>query len=206
MPKVDPLSNRGTSRVFLCIIKRKKNPKGIADFLGIQSPPVIEQLRRLQRIGVIELGQKEGKEQNYEVNWGNFLTLFIDQAMQERRRKRIRKGDIPIGDYVQKNALARDKIRTLKTNPYFKRLVELYLRNVTESKLSNWGTIRDAMDNFEALLKISRAFKRRRKFEDPEKQDFFDKMRLWYNRTLRAETWMDLHLSSAIHETLKEEY
>ena len=203
--KVDPLSNVGTSKVFLCIMKGKRNPKAMADFLGIKPPPVIQQLRRLQSLGVIELGEKEGKEQNYRVNWDNFLGLFIDRAMQKRKRtikRKIQKSETPL--MHADDLRDRDQIKSLRSNRHFKRLVQHYLQNVAESKPSYWATINYAIDNFENALLTSISFKRSKKFGGHEKQDFFNKMRSWYNRTMRAETWMDLNLHDAIYKTLKE--
>lgn len=202
MPEVDPLSNPGTSKVFLCIIKGKKNPKAIADFLGIRSPPVIQQLRRLQKIKIIELGEKEGKEQNYEVNWDNFLALFIDRAMREGKYEKTRKGGIQVLEDTTEDF---DKIKVLKKNRYFKQLIHLYLQNVAGSNELDWSTISDAILNFESALQQFASFRRSRKFEDPEKQDFFDKMKLWYKRTLSVRTWMDLNLHDAIYKTLRKE-
>jgi len=205
MPVFDPLTNIGTSQVFYQILNGRKNPKAIADALGTQPPPVIQQLRRLQKIKVIKLGRKEGKFQNYEIRWNNFLTLFIDRSMQERewrKKELIREGDIPIEyDYDLED---QDKIKTLKNNRYFKRLIQLYLQNMSESKQSSRSTISQIIDNFENTLQQSGAFKRSRKIEDPEKQDFFNKMRLWHERASRPTTWMDLNLHDAISKTLKE--
>jgi len=192
----DPLSNPGSSRVFFCIITGRKNPKAIADFLGIKPPPVIEQLRRLRKIGVIQLGGKEGKIQNYEVNWNIFLSLFIKRAMQKRKRKNV---------LEEESHEDIEKIKTLAKNKYFKHLILLYLQNIAESKPSNWGTINDAINNFENALRQTASFKRNRHFKDAERQDFFNKMRVWYNRTLSAQTWMDLCLHDAIYKTLKEQ-
>lgn len=194
MPEVGPLSNPGTSRVFLCIIKGKKNPKATADFLGIKPPPVIEQLRRLRSIGVVKLGEKAGKEQNYEIDWDKFLVLFIEQAMQKRKKTK----DVLVYELPEEV----EKIRTLKGNKYFKQLVEFYMNDMAEGKTTSWYKISDAIANFENVLRQSSSFKRNKKFEDFEKQAFFDKMRIWYNRTLAAKTWMDLCLHDAIYKTL----
>lgn len=205
MPVFDPFTNIGTSQVFYQLMKGRKNPKSIADALGVQSPPIIQQLRRLQKIEVVRLGGKEGKFQNYEVDWNNFLTLFVDRAMQEREsalREKIKEGEIPMShahDFEN-----RDQIKRLKDNQYFKRLILLYLQNVAKSKPSSRNTISHAVDNFENALRQSKSFENTKKFEDPEKQDFFDKMRLWHRRTSQAETWMDLNLHGALRKILRK--
>ena len=52
----------------------------ISEHLGITSPSVIEQLRRLQRAGLVKLGEKEGKYQHYEVNSEGLSRLFLDNS------------------------------------------------------------------------------------------------------------------------------
>ena len=84
MTRIDPLSNVGTSKVFRELCEGPKNPKTIADSLEIKSPPVIEQLRRLQEINLVKLGDKIGRAQNYELIWDNFLELFFERAFKQK--------------------------------------------------------------------------------------------------------------------------
>jgi hypothetical protein len=98
-----------------------------------------------------------------------------------------------------------EKIKTLRSNSYFRQLVLFYLESIAESDPSNWRTVSEAIGNFENALRQSRSFKQTGKFENKEKQDFFDNMRMWYNRTLSVQTWMDVCLHDAIYKTLRKQ-
>lgn len=197
MPRSDALSNPGTSKVFLCLVKGKTNPKSIADELEIKSPPVIQQLRRLQNLGLVDLGKKEGKAQNYDVNWKN----FVDRFAEEISAVRLNPGDIRIG--LPENYQQLDKtIESLKNNRFFQQFVKLYIQNFTVANYSKWPTIAEIIDNTNSVMPMLKSFKREKKFEDSEKQDFHDKMHLWYERSTRIQSWMQLHMSDAIKKIL----
>jgi hypothetical protein len=195
MKKTDPFSNHGTSRVFLSLVKGTRNPKAIADFLGIQPPPVIEQLKRLRKTKTVKLGEKEGKEQNYDIVWIEFLDFFIADAISKRQNT----DDVIIHPDQEQI----EQIKRLKNNIYFQRFIEEYLKNMAEGKPSTWKTVRDAINNFENALRQIPALKHSRKFEgDDPKQFYFNTMRKWRNRTLEVKTWMDICLHDAFDKTL----
>ena len=198
MPRSDALSNPGTSKVFLYLVMGKTSPKAIADGLGIKPPPVIQQLRRLQNLGLVELGTKVGKIQNYKVYWQE----FCDRFAKEISTVKLNPGDIRIG-LAEDNQKVDREIEALKDNKYFQKFVKLYLENFTVTASSKWPTIAEIIDNAGSVMPLLKSFRAERHFDDPEKQDFHDKMVLWYERSTSVQSWMHLHMTDAIRRTLK---
>jgi hypothetical protein len=202
MPRSDALSNPGTSKVFLSLVKGITSPKAIAVFLEIKPPPVIQQLRRLQNLGLVKLGAKEGKAQNYDVNWKAFAERLVADAIDE---------SIALGD-AKKNseeyAAVTKKISSLKDNRFFLEFMKLYLQKFTDkgsgwsSEHSNWPTIAEIIKNTNAVMTTLESFKREEPFADLEMQEFHDKMVLWHERNTRSQTWMKDNMARAIDETL----
>lgn len=203
MPRSDALSNPGTSKVFLCLVKGITNPKAIADELKISSPPIIQQLRRLQKLGLTELGAKEGKAQNYKINWKAFVDRLVSDAIDDK----IAPGDVK-KDSEKYSAVTR-KILSLKDNQFFVEFAKLYLQKFTDkgsgwpSEHSDWPTIAEIIDNMDAVMSTLESFKSDEPFADPEMQDFHDKMVLWHERNTRSQTWMKDNMARAIDETLE---
>ena len=77
---IDPFASEGTSNVFFQIVLGWTAPNDIARYLETKPPGVVEHLRKLQEMGVVELGQKEGKYQNYRVNWARFVDAFFEHV------------------------------------------------------------------------------------------------------------------------------
>jgi hypothetical protein len=195
MNQTNVLSNLGTSKVFLCILTGKKNPQKIANFLGVQGPPITEQLRRLERANVIEMTGKVGRYRNYEIKWKEFLTFFIDTIFEQKAREK---------DQVDDRPEEIEQIRTLGKNRYFKTAIEEYLKATAEAKPSEWTfTIENSILTFEKTLVQASYFKKPRVFQDREKQEFYNSMKLWRGRTLNSHTWRDACFNSAIEELLK---
>jgi hypothetical protein len=194
--KTDPLSNPGTSRVFLCFVKEISNPKAIADFLKIKSPPVIQQLARLKSLGIIKMGEKEGKEQNYIVDWQIFLKLFLDGAIHDR--KIIHKEEQFSMEQVIK------EIQTLTNNDYFYHLVFLYLQFAAEPENpSQWPTISELILNFEgAMLRSPSLNKKRELYDDSAKLEFFEKLQLWHKLIVFARAKTEENFDNALEDTL----
>jgi DNA-binding Lrp family transcriptional regulator len=199
MGRSETFSNPGTSKVFLCIVKGITNPKAIADFLNIKPPPVIQQLRRLQKIGLVKLGTKVGKEQKYEIVWISFLNLFLDNAVKER----VSPNDIPISS-AEKEKLTITEIRSLKNNKYFAQFTHFYLDNIVETDdFSRWPTVSALIENVEKIMPhFSRILSDKKTFNDLEKQEFFDKMNLWYTRVTTVASWSELNVHDALQKTL----
>jgi DNA-binding Lrp family transcriptional regulator len=196
MPEYNALSNVGTSKVFLSIILGKRNPKTIADFLGIKPPPVIEQFRRLQKMNIIELGEKDGKQQNYRIKWHEFLTIFIDILLKQWEQEKDKIEE----DYPEQIK----KIKSLADNKYFKQVIETYLRSFTEIDASKWDvTVNYLILYFEKTLIQSYHFNKKTQIKETEKKEFFKNMKLWRDKFLSTNTWRDASFNSAIEEILK---
>jgi hypothetical protein len=185
MPAFDPLGNTRTSQVFFQILSGKKNPKAIADALGIQSPPVIQQLRRLQKIEVAKLGEKEGKLQHYEVDFEKFLLIFIELAVQ----KKTHPSNFHPADMRE--------LESLKNSRYFKILIVNYLKNQGLT-----ATVEDSAREFENCLLHSRMLDGKREFDDSEKQEFFDKIRKWRKMAQGKLTYAELSFQHALTSAL----
>lgn len=187
MPIFDPFSNVGTSQVFFQMLRGKTNPKAIADALGVQPPPIIQQLRRLQKIGVVKLGEKDGKLQNYDVDVDKFLTLFIERAIQE---KKTHSSSL----YLNENK----ELRSLRDNEYFRKFVIYYLMNLGPTE-----TIDDAASEFEDALLHCRTLEELVKFDDIEKQQFFNMMKLWKRIAKKKKTFTEVHFLDALTRALE---
>jgi len=64
-------------KVLLLLVKGVDNPKSISGGLGVKPPSVIYQLQRLKRIGLVALGEKEGKIQHYKISWDGLERTFL---------------------------------------------------------------------------------------------------------------------------------
>lgn len=186
MPVFDPFTNVGTSQVFFQMLRGRTNPKAIADALGLQPPPIIQQLRRLQKIEVVRLGKKEGKLQNYDIDMDRFMELFVELAIQEKNTH-------PLSLHPEEN----DKLRSLVGNEYFRRFIVYYLLNLGPTQ-----TISNASREFEDALLHSRSLVRPRKFDNIEKQQFFDVMRMWKRIAKEKKTFTEVHFLDALTKTL----
>ena len=196
MPRSETLSNPGTSSVFLCLVRGITYPKAIADFLGIKPPPVIQQLRRLRKIDIVALGEKVGKEQNYDIKWQTFLGVFLENAVQNRKKGK----DVLIRPQeYDKNT---DEINSLKQNKYFMEFVKNYLRNVAKDDVSRWKTLREIIADVERIIPHFSSLKEERVFQDAKRQEFYYKMRIWYTRITTVQTWTELHIHDALQKTL----
>ncbi len=88
---VDPFASIGTSNVFFQIVLGRTAPNDIAKYLGTKPPGVVEHLRKLQDIGVLELGDKEGKYQNYRINWEKFVEALFEHIYTPRLQAAVLK-------------------------------------------------------------------------------------------------------------------
>jgi DNA-binding Lrp family transcriptional regulator len=185
MTRIDPLSNHGTSKVFLELCSGPRNPKIIADSLKIKPPPAIEQLRRLQELKIVKLGQKVGRAQNYEIDWKIFLDLFVERAFSQK------------ATHAQQQ---REEIKTLTKNRYFEEFVKLYVCRVLRQV-----TLLGAMQEFENSLLHTLTLKKPKKLDDRDKQEFFDKMQLWYTRARESMSICELVFQDSLARTLSPE-
>lgn len=184
--KFDPLINLGTSKVFYELLSELKTTKEISEVLKIRPPSVTEHLRRLQEIGIIQLGKKKGKFQDYEINYQKFLILFIERAIQEKKTH-------PSHSYPDEN----QELRSLRDNKHFAILVKNYLQNQGLT-----ATIDDSAKEFEDSLLHSSILDKKKQFHDVEKQDFFDKMKKWKKIARKKMTYTELNFQDALARTL----
>ena len=82
----DLLEKPAYTGVLLCIIGGKNYATSIAKHLGKKQPTVTEQLKELEKLGLIKPLKRE-KSQRYEVNWDILLHTFYDiinEVLDER--------------------------------------------------------------------------------------------------------------------------
>jgi len=125
---MDSFASLGTSNIFFQIVLGRTAPNDIASHLKIKPPGVVEHLRRLQGMGVVEIGHKEGKYQNYKINWAKFVEVFFEHIYTSR----ILKVFIGMEDNVAAKKLTAEQvalnqvIAELKRSENFKDLVRIY--------------------------------------------------------------------------------
>lgn len=91
----DMLEKPTYAEVLLCIIGGKNYATSIARHLGKKQPTVTEQLKELEKVGLIEPLKRE-KSQKYEVNWNILLQIFyeiVNEVFNERKEY-LTKGEI----------------------------------------------------------------------------------------------------------------
>lgn len=69
------LGNVGMSSVFLALASGMKTGKEIASSLDISAPAVIQQIHRLEGLGLVLKGPKQGKFTPYELDWVQVAVL-----------------------------------------------------------------------------------------------------------------------------------
>jgi len=77
------------TEILLCIISGKNYATAIAKELKKKQPTVTEQLKELEKVGLIKPLQRE-KSQKYEVNWDMLLRVFydvVDEALEASRAR-----------------------------------------------------------------------------------------------------------------------
>jgi|GEM_PF-3720551 len=158
-------------KVLLLIVNGVDNPKSIGEGLGVKPPSVIYQLQRLKRIGLVALGEKEGKIQHYKINWDGLERTFL----------RV----IRCSDYTN-NAV---------TNPLLRDLIKEALSvagryvipkpepNGTFRRLKEWQTnLEDFFREFNiALIKSFPEFKNM-KYDNPDLASFANFLKGCYER------------------------
>jgi len=187
--KFDPLSNIGTSKVFYELLAGHKTSKEISEILKVRSSSVLEHLRRLQEIGIVRLGEKRGKFQDYEIDFEKLLSSFIERALQEKKTH-------PSHLYPDET----EQLKSLKDNKYFRIFVTNYLKNQDPR-----ASIGDSAREFEDGLLHSTALSQRKDLVDMEKQEFFNKMREWRKIASKKLTYAELDLQDALARTLRPE-
>ncbi len=170
--KFDPLRNLGTSKVFYSILLGANSPTEISNQLGINPPGVIDHLRKLQRMGIIDIGQKDGKVQHYVIDWRRVRTQFIERAPGSLRSRIIARR---LG-WEQKKDFERS-------------MIEGYLKNFVadprarKETYKEKVTVHDAMRAFENAL-VSVFPKINMSTKDAELTSFLKGLESWYNDIL----------------------
>lgn len=175
MPKkveLDLFESVGVSKVFYQLTLGHTTPKKISSNLKIKPPTVVEHLHRLQRIGIVEIGEKKGKYQHYKINWKRFASTFLEhaptlidyevmlEAMPDFAEKKGMEEDLK-----REIRLLKKSFKELEENEYFKRLIRSYFKGLAE--LVEMGalklTLYSAIEEFEEALRLVPLIKKRTK-------------------------------------------
>jgi len=150
----DIFVSQSTSDVLFALIAGKKSPIQISSMIGDTSPAVIKQLWKLRKAGIVKLGKKKGKYQNYEVIWAQLVKNFVDKMTNLSTAIVLANMKGNIGKF---ELLERLKSR-LPGNKYFKNLVKAFLeeeakrRETVDIYLITTETVQDAINKFERFL------------------------------------------------------
>ncbi len=150
MPEIGPFASVGVSSVFFRMVLGETTPKGIAKSLGTKPSTVVEHLHRLQEMGVVKLGEKEGKYQHYEIDWRGFARAFL--------RHSYTLSLLEAGGPGEELEAMREVAKELERMEEFRELLRLYLRELVENmekgrypKRTLWGLIYGFEDSLELL-------------------------------------------------------
>ena len=180
MPRIfDPLTNPGTSRVLFQLIMGVKNPKEIADRLGVLSPTVIQQLHRLRRVGIVRLGEKRGRDQHYDVVWDKLLEILASKVIKFTQLDvKEQKSD----DVFRRQFLEKER---------FREFLQSYLHNrLSLTPFSvivyNNVTISDLMEDFQVTMGAMLSNEELKKkiqasVLDEKGREFLENLLLWYD-------------------------
>lgn len=72
------LSHEGASKVFYELAAGRKTPKDLSKALSVRPPTVAEQLAKLEKTKLVIRGKKEGKFQEYEVDWAEVAKVSLN--------------------------------------------------------------------------------------------------------------------------------
>jgi DNA-binding HxlR family transcriptional regulator len=170
-PGLDPLRNVGTSRVLYALLEGPNTPTELSKSLRVAPPGVMQQLHRLERIGVVRRGEKRGKSQYYEVVEDGVVGLFTDALKGWVRlwaevSRELGQEEAPPDPREVEEAMG-----TLARNGCFRRLVFAYLRRQPHQKIFK------AVDDFTAEVAWFSRRLAKKKIKDREAREFLALMR-----------------------------
>ena len=186
---IDPLASVGTSNVFFQVVLGRNTPKEISSALETQPPSVVEHLHKLQDMGVVELGEKEGKYQRYQINWKKFVDEFFDHIYTPRlqeavlrsgEKEEFRKeveGEQKMLKEVMGELKRNERFRGILRN-YFERLVGDMERGLYPQR-TIWGAIYCFEDSLSSVPSMGR------KTKNPELTELLTLLEKWNRCTQR---------------------
>jgi DNA-binding Lrp family transcriptional regulator len=191
--KLNPLRNPGTSKVFYAIVmgvpleevpkilagKRRvrRTPSEVSKVVKVKPPGVMEQIRRLEKFGVVKKGEKIGRSQYYDIEWEKVDRLFIDRILGTIPEEWVpeTKKWVPVPG-VKRVKESREKM--LK-NKYFGFTVVTYLTFLAPDAIRMKMTVDMAIDNFARdIVWIFPHLKP--KVKDRAAREFLSELEKWY--------------------------
>ena len=184
-----PFTNWGTSKVFYKLLQGVTTPKHIAESLRITSPATIEQLCRLQKVGIVRIGVKAGKFQHYEVNWSRFVETLIDAApkLNEVYHTLSRLPGYPARPSETRWG------SILCKNKYFRGLVvECFSYAATTPSEDEPARICDLIEYFEEALMSMIPFLKRQNIADKEIDELLSSLEHWNSFVKRYNPYQEV--------------
>lgn len=178
MSKFDPLKNLRTSRVFFELLDKPKAVTEIATTFQVRPQSIFEHIVRLKTINVVEPGKRQGRFQEYKIDWTSFCYLFLQRAPRTTKlRNRVEK-------------------RRLDQNKAFRTLIRRYLETV---RVSKDVTLLQTMQEFEeALIRVFPMIKDKTPSIDKETSSLLEALEEWYNYAKDSYTLSQSALSQAL--------
>lgn len=160
--EVDPLASVSCSNVFLQLLLGRTSPTKIAEALGMKPPSVLEQLRRLQELGIVRLAEKNGKYQNYRIDWEKFVRVFLRRTYIQELQKTTAASRLLPEEEVEEIKREMDTMRRiveeLEKSEEFRTIVRRYFEKLAESMAKGlyprrtvWGMIYSFEDSLSSL-------------------------------------------------------
>jgi hypothetical protein len=182
----DPLGNRRTSHVLFLIMRGVDTPTGIARKLGVGPTAVMDQLRKLQKVRVVQLGEKTGKEQHYTIDWGKLAEETYRHTVASRYGLELTGGKLAV-EFVKKFPKFQVFLRTYLTHI----LSQLDKGNYYANRfMKNYPTVWELLDETHVTLNMmttSEALFKKHLIDEPALQPFSECLREWGNRTQAAD-------------------
>ena len=150
----DVLSSRAASDVLFQLIARRRSPIEISHAVGDTSPAVIKQLWRLRKTGIVELAEKTGKFQNYDVIWERLVEEAVGRMVNLATALVLSS----LTHNVERYNLLDDVKRKLKKNKHFQSLFKAFMeeearrRETRDVYLITTESFQDAIGKFEKFL------------------------------------------------------
>lgn len=199
----NPLESTRTSQAFYAILAGINYPKIIAKHLDVKPPAAIQHIRRLEDIGLVKRGDKEGKIQRYDVDYDRLREIFLKYAVRvDTFQENPETGE---WDPEPEDAKLVEKIqKLLKDNKHFDDLTMHYWPRVAGDCLEWEGiSIYDGIRRFEDWIiwiypEIKEKMKGRKK--DKETREFLKALKLWHDRG----PWIQLISLDALKDSLRE--
>ena len=188
----DVLGSWETSRVFWALLRSDdRTPIAISFMLRISQSAVVKHLDKLRAVGLVRRGEKVGRYQRYEVDWGRACELLLREA--------------PIFGPMLESGVFKGLADRLLSNEHFKKVVREYFTALARA-IDEHGvlrapplpgpTIRDAIKGFEGWLNIY-VPRLKEDLEEPKLKDLVEALKEWRSHLPKFVDFSELAMKEA---------